>query len=366
MRLRAGWRGATMDGVKRPGISVFASADDARPATRTGGALALLASGLGAVLALVVSRWPTPDNVVLLVLLAVIALAGAVSLRAPDRVPPLAVVLSLLAGTAFISVGMSIVGRDAVDGADNEMLFLLPLLYSAYFCRAWVTAIVTATASITYGAVLLLVGSAMPAARWLTTSAALSVVAVLVTVTRARDIRRLATAAEEAGRDTLTGLLNRRGLAVRAATGMHADVVSLLAIDIDHFKLVNDVHGHAVGDQVLTRVAEALRAGSRAADLVARLGGEEFALVLPGCEAAEALRRAESLRHRVERESATWPAQVTLSIGAATTQHAAADVSDLLTAADAALYVAKAAGRNTVRSAGAADVPRNPVPLQRG
>lgn len=338
--------------VIRLRMGVFASPEEASFAMRTGGLLAVLASLLGAVLAVGVSRWPASQSIPVLVLIGLIAAVGGLALRAPDRLPPVVAVVSLLAGTAFVSAGMAIVGPAGVDGADNEMLYLIPLLYSAYFCRAWVTALVVATAVGSYGAVLFALPATMPAARWLTTGSTLVLVAVLVTATRGRDVRRLASAAGEAARDPLTGLLNRRGLAARSATAVHgADVVSLLVIDVDHFKAVNDQHGHEVGDTVLLRVAEALRAGSRAADVVARLGGEEFAVVLPGCDEGEAGRRARSLCHRVAEQSRTWPAPVTLSVGTATRRGAASDIGDLLASADGALYAAKAAGRNTVRSA---------------
>lgn len=350
--------------VTRPS-AVFASPDEAPFAMRVGGLLAVLASLLGVVLAVGVSRWPAADSVPVLVLLGLMAAAGGLALHAPERMPPAVVVVSLVGGTAFVSAGMAIVGRDAVDGADNEMLFLIPLLYSAYFCRAWVTGLVTATAVATYGAVLFLLPVLMPAARWLTTSAVLGLVAVLVTATRGRDIRRIASAAAEAGHDPLTGLLNRRGLAARGAASVQgADVVSLLVVDIDHFKVVNDAYGHAAGDLVLVGVAEALRTGSRGVDVVARTGGEEFALVLPGCDAPEAVRRARSLCHRVAEQSKGWPAQVTLSVGTTTSHGAVTDVTRLLAAADGALYAAKAAGRNTVRSVDSTAPPPPRVPTQ--
>lgn len=347
--------------------SVFADHEDVCRAIRIAGTLALLSSVLGALLALVVSRWTARETAPLLALLSLVAVVGGVAVRVPSRLPPAAVVVSLVTGTAFVSAGMVIVGSPAVDGADNEMLFLLPLLYSAYFCRPWVIALVTTTASVGYAVALLAVPSAMPAARWLTTTAALAVVAVLVSVSRARDMRRLATAAEEAGHDPLTGLLNRRGLEARAAVRLaDGEPFSLLLVDIDHFKLVNDMHGHAAGDDVLVQVADVLRGGSRAGDLVARVGGEEFVVVLPACEAAEALRRARTLCHRVEQESPNWAAPVTLSIGAATelsTSDLASDLTGLLTAADGALYAAKGGGRNTVRAARspAAGSPPNPM-----
>lgn len=333
------------------GGAVFASPDEAVPAVRLGGLLALAATATGLSLAVFLARTTAEDTVPLLALLALVGLVGGVCVVAPERMPAAAVVATLLATTASIALGMVIVGPEAVDGADNEVLFLLPALYAAYFCRGWVTALVAATASTTYAAALLLNDAAMPAARWWTTTYALAIVAGLVTVVRRHDVRRISAASAEAGRDPLTGLLNRRGLAAAAPTRRPVAVpLSLLVVDVDHFKAVNDSHGHAVGDEVLVRLAAALEGGSRSGDLVVRLGGDEFALVLPDCDADDASRRAESLRRSVAAASATWAAPVTVSVGTATSSGAPVNVTALLVSADRALFAAKAAGRNTVRA----------------
>lgn len=170
-----------------------------------------------------------------------------------------------------------------MDGADNEMLFLIPVLFSAFYCRAWVGALVTSTASLTYAAAIMSLQVQQPVTRWLTTTVALAVVTVLVTASSSRDTRRLAIAFDEASRDPLTGLLNRRGLAERFGTGMAGtDAVSPLLVDIDHFQAVNDHFGHAVGDEVLVHLARTLQAGSRAADVVSRIGGRSSRWCSPG------------------------------------------------------------------------------------
>ncbi len=155
-----------------------------------------------------------------------------------------------------------------------------------------------------------------------------------------------------AATDGLTGLSNRREFDLRlrrdlARAERSGSPVSLALLDIDHFKPLNDTHGHQVGDDVLREVAHLLQIGCRDFDVVARYGGEEFAVVLPDTDSATAADVAERLRHAIARGPLSVP--VTVSIGVATTttsQTLAAD--DLITAADTALYQAKRDGRDQV------------------
>ncbi|WP_151733511.1 sensor domain-containing diguanylate cyclase [Paenibacillus tengchongensis] len=151
--------------------------------------------------------------------------------------------------------------------------------------------------------------------------------------------------------DKLTGLRNRRFLQEKLeetlqGCGAAAEPFSLLIVDIDHFKRVNDTFGHPAGDQVLESLASLLRAHCRVQDTVARYGGEEFVLILPGLNAAEAKLAAENLRLTVAQ--ADWePVDITVSIGIAT--FAGNDSPDsLLKKADDALYRSKENGRNRV------------------
>lgn len=130
--------------------------------------------------------------------------------------------------------------------------------------------------------------------------------------------------------------------------------VSLVMMDIDHFKRVNDTHGHPVGDAVLRMVAKALRQTVRKSDVVSRYGGEEFALIAPETNKEEAIRMAERLRQRVAAEAVALAGQslsVTASFGVATYPNDAGDLRGLVAAADKALYAAKERGRNQVVAA---------------
>ncbi|MBO6562779.1 MAG: PleD family two-component system response regulator [Nisaea sp.] len=158
--------------------------------------------------------------------------------------------------------------------------------------------------------------------------------------------------------DSLTGLYNRRYLETYLKSLMDSAVerrkpLALLMLDIDHFKAVNDTHGHLVGDRVLKAVADALTNSLRSVDMVARIGGEEFVVVMPDTseEFAEAV--AERLRKRVadtvvEIETADEPISVKISIGLTMRRDEDRTVEDMIGRADKALYGAKSAGRNRV------------------
>jgi diguanylate cyclase (GGDEF)-like protein len=163
---------------------------------------------------------------------------------------------------------------------------------------------------------------------------------------------------ELSSRDALTGLANRRAFEVALAreidrVARSGEPALLLALDIDHFKRINDAYGHAAGDQVLKAVAATLAATVRPMDLVARVGGEEFAIILPSCPSAFGETVAERLRRRVERSAVTVTPNlrvpVTLSIGGAFAPQWVRSTTVLWQErADRQLYRAKAGGRNRV------------------
>lgn len=157
-------------------------------------------------------------------------------------------------------------------------------------------------------------------------------------------------------RDPLTGLYNRRYLnetLPRELSRAHRDAQALavVMIDLDHFKQVNDTHGHVAGDAVLRSLAEILEAGARESDIVCRFGGEEFLIALTGMNAEQALQRAETWRlalmtTTIHHGEATI--MVTLSAGIALFPMHGEDVLTLTAHADSALYQSKTAGRNRV------------------
>lgn len=159
----------------------------------------------------------------------------------------------------------------------------------------------------------------------------------------------------QAATDELTGLPNRREFTEVVERMMHSQrALSLLILDVDHFKAVNDTHGHDVGDEVLRALAKVGGATVRHLDIFARLGGEEFVAALPGTTLEQAEAMAERLRLIFEQQDFEhpWrsgaPISFTVSIGVATRGSDDADVASILKRADEALYRAKQAGRNRV------------------
>ncbi|MDB5714421.1 MAG: hypothetical protein JWO15_1818 [Sphingomonadales bacterium] len=160
----------------------------------------------------------------------------------------------------------------------------------------------------------------------------------------------------QALRDPLTGLYNRRymedvleryaNLSERSGSPL-----SVVMIDLDHFKRLNDEHGHALGDAVLREVAGTLMGSIRPSDVACRYGGEELMILLPDCSQDDAQAKAEIMRARIESLSENHGFSVTASFGVATMPESTERSSDLLTHADAALYQAKQTGRNRVLAA---------------
>lgn len=155
--------------------------------------------------------------------------------------------------------------------------------------------------------------------------------------------------------DPLTGLLNRKALATRfpelaGQAALTNAPLSLIAFDLDHFKSINDKHGHDEGDGVLKAVAYVVRKSLRSFELAYRVGGEEFLVVLPGSSLEEGVAVAQRIREALEAECPRG-LRVTASFGVAHAIGADVQLQPLVRAADAALYAAKRAGRNVVVAA---------------
>jgi diguanylate cyclase (GGDEF)-like protein len=157
--------------------------------------------------------------------------------------------------------------------------------------------------------------------------------------------------------DPLTGVLTKRGLEKainRLIAKLDNAEACVVMMDVDHFKSVNDTHGHGAGDRVLQSAVEACRASVRPQDVVARVGGEEFAIILPGMTLSEGLKAAERMRQGIAAQSTKTregEISVTASFGVAMASPGLRDIEKALAAADQAMYAAKNGGRNQVRAA---------------
>jgi diguanylate cyclase (GGDEF)-like protein len=160
----------------------------------------------------------------------------------------------------------------------------------------------------------------------------------------------------EAFLDSLTGMLNRHALDRRTAeltaqAQMNRQPISLILADVDHFKTVNDEHGHETGDAVLTEIARRMRGALRAYDLAYRLGGDEFLILVPGADLTAATEIATTVRRAISSEPVA-EVNVTMSVGVGTYSAGRFDYEKLFAEADEALYRAKRQGRNRVAACG--------------
>lgn len=182
-----------------------------------------------------------------------------------------------------------------------------------------------------------------------------------------KDLARLATI------DSLTGVYNRRTMTelankAIAASKRHGHALSLLILDIDHFKRINDQFGHEAGDLALCRVVEIMRQVFRESDVIARMGGEEFVAILPDTNETSAGLLAERLREQLAASDFSisgWPVPLRASIGVCSLGPAISDLESLLRETDRAMYTAKRGGRNCVVSASSLEKPQAGVQRER-
>ena len=284
------------------------------------------------------------------------------SLLAIAIVPPVILAPRYLPRRAFAALGpigtlmLASAIADTRGLGDDAVMYVWPVLWTAHFFGRRATILSVAAVGVAHAAAL----AAMPPEqayfdRWLEVMVSVAIVAGVVRALTERSDQLVATLRNESRRDALTGALNRRGfheqleLEVQRAW-RSGEPVSVVALDVDRFKAVNDGHGHAMGDRVLTRVATTLLAETRAIDLVGRLGGDEFVAVLAATDTAGALAFAERLRSILDGPSGDLPA---IAVSAGIASGTEVDAHALLERADRALYEAKSQGRDRVALAAA-------------
>jgi diguanylate cyclase (GGDEF)-like protein len=310
--------------------------------------------GVGATLLLVSLALPHPSDRDTAGLLAIAAVAYASSiafLALYDRLPGWGFQVAPLWGTILISLGVYFGGSDAADA--YAMYYVWVAVAACYFLKPVIAAAHLVLASAAYGIVLLVAPEtiSIPALKWVLATGTLFVVGILITALRSQMERLMGQLAEAARTDALTGLANRRELEGRFAAELERSTrtgrpLSILVLDLDWFKEFNDRFGHSAGDGALLRLAEALRRATRTSDIVARLGGEEFAVLAPETDEEEGFLLAERLRAEVRTAFAREPENLTISCGLASFPLHGIASGELLHAADRALYEAKESGRN--------------------
>jgi len=306
-------------------------------------------AGGALIVASTLATTPTSARVLLVqgvvpLLFALSALVLAMMRRPPQRL----LELSGAWGTAL--TGVIIACADPPGMAPVYLLW--PVLLIAWFSSIHVLVATFAWTVATLSVALAVNATSEPVVEpFIATVTTVGLVAALVRLLMRQQARLRADLAAAAETDPLTGLLNRRAFhprfeaMVEDAARRHRPI-SVVMLDLDHFKRINDQHGHHVGDEVLAQLAAILRDASRDGDLVARLGGEEFVLALPGAGAEEALAYAGRVAQALwsARTAAAVTPSTSAGICALTTALEPAEV--LLRRADEALYAAKAAGRN--------------------
>ena len=320
-----------------------------------------LAGALLTVVWLVLPYSPSAANETGMVLMAVGAAAmGAVMLLGGDRLPEWSFQGFAATGTLLVT-GM--VHFSGADTSPYAFLYLWVALYALYFftprrprCTSSssrsptpaVLAIDLAAGHVESG-LLTAFGEAAP--RWSFTVGTLVVAVAFVSLLKERLDRLVERFADAAREDPLTGMRNRRGFdetfdleVERARRTGHS--VSLVLGDLDHFKQVNDRLGHPRGDEVLRRAGEILRSTNRRIDLAARVGGEEFAVLLPDSDERGAHVAAERMRRAIREGFADDSLPLTISFGIASFPAHGDNTDDLMESADQALYTAKEIGRD--------------------
>ncbi|OLE38769.1 MAG: hypothetical protein AUG48_00930, partial [Actinobacteria bacterium 13_1_20CM_3_68_9] len=309
--------------------------------------------GIGATLLLVTLPLPhSPDRdtvgLVVTALAAYLAAAGFLVLF--DRLPLWLFEAAPLLGTTLVSVGVYFGGADATSA--YAMYYFWIVLAACYFLRPAMAATHLALASAGYAlALVALEGVAVPALQWAVATGTLLVVAILMTALRSQMERMLVELGAAARTDSLTGLANRRELEERFVGELERSTrggrpLSIVVLDLDWFKEFNDRFGHAAGDRALVQLGEALKRATRTSDVVARLGGEEFAVLAPETDEREGYQLAERLRAEVRAAFARQPEKMTVSCGVASFPVHGIGMGELLHSADRALYEAKEAGRD--------------------
>jgi diguanylate cyclase (GGDEF)-like protein len=294
------------------------------------------------------------------------AIGGTLLFRYSARLPAWSYECWMLLGSVIVTFSLYFNGeRHGAPSAGNQVLYMWIALYAGYFfSRAAMIFQLGAIAALFGGVLLTIHPGPVGLTRWLITSGMVAAAGAIVHALRSRNDELLARLSAAARTDSLTGLVNRQGFDEGLTRELDRSrrvgrPISLVFADVDRFKEINDHFGHAAGDAALRIVGETARRAGRSTDTIARIGGDEFAAVLPDTDAEGALVFAERIREGVMSSQEAGDTSFTMSFGIAESESDGLTAKVLTRAADRALYEAKELGRNqTVAGPGARETVR--------
>lgn len=320
------------------------------------------------VLGIVFPHSPQADVAGFWVLAALMAAISLAVFALRERLPSSAYRLVIALGSAVVSLAVYFNGeRHGGRAADNEVLYLWIALYAGYFFTRAQMIVQLVVIAACYAATLLAIAPGQVGfTRWFITVGMVSVAACVVHVLSRRNDRLMGELFDAARTDMLTGLLNRQGFDERferelARARRTGEPLALVLADIDSFKELNDRDGHPAGDAALRAVGARAREIMRHTDIVARIGGDELAAILPNADIRVAFAIAERLRNAVAELEDVSSQPLTMSFGVAAYPEHGGTCEMLVLTADRALYRAKGLGRNRSVADGL-DAPGPPRP----
>ncbi len=327
---------------------------DARDApTRRVAGLLYLIGCVTTVVAIVLPHSPQADLTAFALLAVAMAAVAALLLAYPRALPQRTCEAVMFLGTAIVSLTLYFNGeRHGGPSADNEVLYLWIALYAGYFfTRAQMICQLFVLAACYAGALVAIAPGQVGFTRWLITVGMVSTAAGVVHVLKLHNERLVARLSAAVRTDSLTGLINRLGFDESltrelAHAGRTGRPLALIIADIDDFKGLNDELGHPAGDAALRAFGTTATAVARATDTMSRIGGDEFAAILPETDAGGAFEFAERLRLAIGDLEAELGLRLTMSVGVVAAQLPGATPEALIRAADRALYEAKRLGRD--------------------
>lgn len=303
--------------------------------------------------AIVLPHSPQADLTAFALLAVAMAAVASLLLAYPRPLPRRTCEAVMFLGTAIVSLTLYFNGeRHGGPSADNEVLYLWIALYAGYFfTRAQMIFQLIVLAACYAVALLAIAPGQVGVTRWLITVGMVSTAACVVHVLKLHNERLVARLSAAVRTDSLTGLINRLGFDESltrelAQAGRSGRPLALIIADIDDFKGLNDELGHPAGDAALRAFGTTAIAVARAGDTMSRIGGDEFAAILPETDAGGAFEFAERLRLAIGDLQSELGVRMTMSVGVVAAQLPGATPEALIRAADRALYEAKRLGRD--------------------